>query len=133
MKKLADLTTEERKERPMFHGLLNYFPNALAEISHVSFVATKQHHPGEIMNWDRNKSIDNPDCAVRHMCNMEAVDTEGLTHAAKVAWRTLATLEEMITGRPLKEQIYKTHKVTLDCKPTEPLFPISEIDDHEKT
>lgn len=77
----------------MYNGLLKYFPLALAEISHVSFLANEKHNPGEPMHWSRDKSSDHEDCIVRHLMDAGKVDTDNLRHTAKVAWRALAMLE----------------------------------------
>ncbi len=85
---------EERKERPLARGVLDYFPLALAEVAHVSYVANEQHNPGEPMHWARGKSTDHADCIVRHLIERGHKDTDGLRHTAKVAWRALALLQE---------------------------------------
>lgn len=85
---------QERKEQPIARGCLDYFPLALAEVAHVSYVANEQHNPGEPMHWARGKSTDHADCIVRHLIERGTVDTDGLRHTAKVAWRALALLQE---------------------------------------
>ena len=87
-------TAKERKEYPMATGLLDYFPDALAEVSHVSYMATAQHHPGEPVHWDRSKSPDEADALLRHLKDRGKLDTDGLRHSAKVAWRALALLQK---------------------------------------
>lgn len=83
-----------RKEHPIYSGLIRYFPKALMEVSHVSFVGNEQHHPGESLHWDRSKSTDDLDALARHLIEAGTVDTDGLRHTAKVAWRALAALEK---------------------------------------
>lgn len=80
----------------MARGLLDYFPDALAAVSNVSFVANEQHNPGEEMHWARGKSGDHADCIIRHLVDRGTTDTDGLAHSAKVAWRALAILQEEI-------------------------------------
>jgi hypothetical protein len=82
-----------RKETPMARGLLDFFPGALAEVAHLSWVATQQHHPGEELHWDKNKSTDEADCIIRHLVDRGKFDTDGVRHSAKVAWRALALLQ----------------------------------------
>lgn len=82
-----------RKATPMARGLLDYFPDALAEVAHTSFVANEQHNPGEPMHWAREKSTDHADCIVRHLIDRGKLDGDGLRHSAKVAWRALAILQ----------------------------------------
>jgi hypothetical protein len=92
---------QRRKECPMYLGLLVYFPDALEQVSNVSFVAGKQHHPGEPVHWDRKKSSDEPDALLRHLKDRakgEQFDTDGARHLAKVAWRALAMLQKEIEG-----------------------------------
>jgi len=84
---------QQRKMRPMAEGCLDYFPDALAAVAHCSYMATQQHHPGEKMRWDRNKSSDHADCVIRHLARRGTVDDDGVRHAAKVAWRALAVLQ----------------------------------------
>ena len=84
---------EERKQTPMARGLLDYFPLALAEVAHVSFVGNEQHNPGQKMFWNRGVSEDHADCIMRHLAQRGSDDTDKLSHTAKVAWRALALLQ----------------------------------------
>jgi len=83
-----------RKDYPVFTGLIKYFPLALMEVSRVSKVCNEQHNPGEPLHWDRNKSTDELDALTRHLIDAGKLDTDGLRHSAKVAWRALANLEK---------------------------------------
>jgi hypothetical protein len=78
----------------MARGLLDYFPNALAYVAHVSKVGNDQHNAGQEMHWAYGKSNDHPDCIVRHLVDRGTDDKDGLKHSGKVAWRALALLEE---------------------------------------
>lgn len=84
-----------RKERPLYSGVLRYFPKALLEVAHVSFIGNEQHNPGEPLHWAREKSTDQLDCVARHITDHgdNAIDTDGGYHLAKAAWRSLAELE----------------------------------------
>ena len=82
-----------RNEYPMADGLLDYFPNALAEVSRLSFVATQQHHPDQPMHWDRGKSLDHRNKIMRHLVDTGKFDDKGMRHSAMVAWRALALLQ----------------------------------------
>lgn len=83
-----------RKAIPMARGLLDYFPDALAEVARVSQVGNDQHNPGEPLHWAREKSTDHADCIMRHMVDRGKLDpTDGMRHTAKVAWRALALLQ----------------------------------------
>lgn len=89
------LTTDKqaRKEMPIARGLFDYFPDACAYVSHVSFKANEQHNPGEPMHWAREKSTDHADCIARHLIERGGIDDDGLRHAGKLAWRALAMLQ----------------------------------------
>src|SRR3546814_17345886 len=81
-------------EYPMADGLLDYFPNALAEVSRLSHAATKQHHPDKPMHWDRSKSTDHRNKIMRHLVDDGKMDDKGMRHSSMVAWRALALLQE---------------------------------------
>ena len=83
-----------RKDYPIFSGVLKYFPLALLEISMVSKVGSEQHNPGKPMYWNRDKSTDEADALVRHLLDAGKLDTDGIRHTAKVAWRSLALLQK---------------------------------------
>lgn len=83
----------KRKEYPMYEGLLKYFPDALMEVSHVSYVGNEQHNPGSKVHWDRNKSMDHLDAMIRHTKDAGTIDDDGVRHSAKIAWRALANLQ----------------------------------------
>lgn len=83
-----------RNELPMAEGVLDYFPNALAEVARLSFKATQQHHPDAGMHWDRNKSTDHANKIVRHTIDRGKRDEHGERHSAMLAWRALANLQE---------------------------------------
>lgn len=84
-----------RKTYPVYSGVLGYFPAAIAEVAHVSYVGNEQHNPGEPLHWARGKSTDQGDTALRHIMDHEnnALDTDGCYHLAKACWRLLARLQ----------------------------------------
>ena len=84
----------KRLEYPMADGLLDYFPNALAEVARLSHVATQQHHPDKGMHWDRSKSTDHRNKIMRHLIDTGLRDDKGMRHSAMVAWRALALLQD---------------------------------------
>jgi hypothetical protein len=84
---------KERKSIPICTGVLDYFPLALAEVAKTSKAGNDQHNPGQPLHWDRWKSTDHADCIVRHLIDRGTVDTDGIRHSAKVAWRSLALLQ----------------------------------------
>lgn len=83
----------DRKAVPMARGLLDYFPDALAEVARVSQAGNDQHNPGEPLHWARDKSTDHADCIIRHLVDRGSLDSDGQRHSAKVAWRALAMLQ----------------------------------------
>lgn len=87
------MTAEERKQRPVFTGVLKYFPDALMEVAFCSFVGNEQHNPGEPLRWAKEKSTDHLDAMVRHAMDPETFDTDRVRHRAKAAWRALAELQ----------------------------------------
>ena len=90
------MTAEERKQRPVFSGVLMYFPDAILEVAKTSWQGNEQHHPGTPLHWDRSKSTDELDALTRHLIQAGTIDTDGVRHSAKVAWRALANLQKEI-------------------------------------
>ena len=86
--------TEDRKRTPIFSGVLKYFPDAIKEIARVSLAGNNQHHPDTPLHWDRDKSTDELDALTRHLIDAGSLDTDGMRHSAKVAWRALANLQK---------------------------------------
>lgn len=93
-KKEKQMNSEKRKERPVFTGVIKYFPKALMEIARVSLQGNIQHHPDKPLHWDRSKSNDDFDALARHLIDAGTIDDDGIRHTAKVAWRALACLEK---------------------------------------
>jgi hypothetical protein len=89
-------TAEERKKYPVASGLMDYFPDALLAVAHLSFIANEQHNPGQPLHWARGKSMDDADAMLRHFLERGSRDTDGIRHSTKVAWRSLATLQKEI-------------------------------------
>lgn len=86
----------ERKATPIATGVLDYFPDALAAVAHCSKVGNDQHNPGQPLHWDKEKSTDEADALIRHFLERGTIDTDGVRHSAKVAWRALALLQREI-------------------------------------
>lgn len=86
-------TVAERKALPLASGVLDYFPDALLVVAEVSRVGNEQHHPGQPLHWDKSKSSDEADALMRHLLDRGKLDTDGLRHSGKVAWRALALLQ----------------------------------------
>lgn len=93
-----------RATYPMADGCLDYFPNALAEVSKISFEGNQKHNPGEPMHWNRGKSLDHRNKIIRHTVESKGDSELAIYHAAQAAWRCLAHLQQMIErvrGAPL--------------------------------
>jgi hypothetical protein len=86
----------ERKQHPVATGVIDYFPLALMAVAHLSWVGNEQHNPGTALHWDRSKSGDEADALMRHFLQRGTLDTDGVRHSAKVAWRALALLQKEI-------------------------------------
>jgi hypothetical protein len=91
-----------RKNFPVFTGVIQYFPDAIREVAYCSFVANEQHNPGEPMHWDPTKSIGKGDELMRHLMDPEIFDTDGVRHRAKAAWRALELLQREINKEKSK-------------------------------
>lgn len=87
---------QQRKDTPVFSGVLNYFPDAIREVARCSKVGNDQHNAGQPLHWDRSKSTDELDALTRHLLEAGTIDTDGVRHSAKVAWRALANLQKEI-------------------------------------
>lgn len=85
--------SKERKDVPIYSGVLMYFPDAIAAVAACSKAGNDQHNPGQPLHWAREKSTDHHDCIARHLMEAGAVDSDGIRHSAKVAWRALAALQ----------------------------------------
>lgn len=85
-----------RKQYPMFSGLIAYFPDALAAVANLSWIGNEQHNPGQSLRWDRSKSADEADTLMRHLAQSGTIDTDGIRHSTKCAWRSLALLQKEI-------------------------------------
>lgn len=93
--------SDARKQMPMARGLLDYFPDALAAVSQVSWLGNEKHNKGEPMHWARGKSMDHADCVARHLTErggFDMIEVGGqsfkMRHSAALAWRALALLQQ---------------------------------------
>jgi len=87
---------KERKNVPIATGVIDYFPDAIVDIAILSRIGNDQHNPGKPLHWDRSKSGDESDALMRHFMERGTVDTDGVRHSTKVAWRALALLQKEI-------------------------------------
>lgn len=112
--------SEDRKNVPVFSGVLKYAPAALAGVARISKLGNDKHNPGEPLHHARGKSTDHADCILRH--TMDVADIEAaierirnpyldgeeraaiLTEVSQLSWRTLMwsqELHEKYGGAPL--------------------------------
>lgn len=92
---------QARKAIPIATGVLDYFPDAIAAVAECSRAGNDQHNPGQPLHWDRSKSTDEADALIRHFLERGTIDSDGIRHSAKAAWRALALLQKEIeVSRP---------------------------------
>lgn len=109
-----------RKAMPIVAGCLDYFPDALLAVAELSRKGNEQHNPGEPLHWAREKSTDEADALVRHLLDRGTIDTDGVRHSTKMAWRALALLQKEIekaAGLPLS----RGSSVPVKLPPASPL------------
>lgn len=125
-------TSKERKETPVFSGVLQYFPDAINAVARQSWAGNEKHNPGEPLHWAREKSSDHMDCAIRHMMTPNEIDPEtGGTHLVAAAWRILAALQLQQEAKAEHELDMFTVKQTGfdECDET---FTLTERKDYER-
>ena len=97
---------QQRKETPVYTGVLQYFPDAINALAQCSKAGNDQHNPNTPLHWDRAKSGDELDAMMRHAMEAGTMDDDGILHSTKTAWRALASLQKELesTGdAPLSE------------------------------
>ncbi len=87
---------DERKAIPIATGFIDYFPDAISAVAILSRVGNDQHNPGKPLHWDRTKSGDESEALMRHFLERGTMDSDGVRHSAKVAWRAMALLQKEI-------------------------------------
>ncbi len=92
---LDGLTDAQRKEYPLFGGVLGYFRDAILRLAKVSYDGNQQHNPGQHLHWARGKSTDQLDCVLRHLSSVDVNDMsdEVEKHLASAFWRVGAMLQ----------------------------------------
>ncbi len=122
---------DERKQIPIFRGVLQYFPDAIAAVANVSYVGNQQHNPGEDLRWARGKSMDQEDCLVRHLMERGTLDSDGLRHSAKVAWRALAILQLEIEAdkvKALAKEARHRYEALVEYRVSQGEYDVVEVD-----
>lgn len=93
---------EARKAMPIATGVLDYFPDALLEVSKVSKAGNEKHNAGQPLHHARGKSTGHADSLLRHLIDRGKIDEEtGQRHTAEVAWRALALLQQELEDEGL--------------------------------
>lgn len=80
----------ERKTFPIYSGLLQYFPSALAAVANHSYKGNEKHNPGRPLHHDRAKSGDEPDALARHLMEGDLVG---------MCWRALSMLQKDLESK----------------------------------
>lgn len=95
-KVMNKLPSSGRKNLPLVSGVLDFFPNAIVEVSKVS-VAGAAQRGSDTLIYDESVTPEyHADCLLRHLIDKGNHDTDGVRHSAKVAWRALALLQSEI-------------------------------------
>jgi hypothetical protein len=84
-----------RKRVPIFSGVMDYFPDAIAALAEHSFKGNEKHNPGEPLHHARGKSMDHTDCIMRHAANYDGMDGDAL-EAVALFWRAGALCQEVL-------------------------------------
>lgn len=101
----------ERKQYPVASGCLDYFPDALAAVSHLSYIGNEQHNKGQPLHWARGKSGDEADTLLRHFLQRGTIDSDGVRHSVKMAWRALALLQKELEAEQVITPSYPVQSV----------------------
>lgn len=119
-KPVLPVDAKERKGVPLCTGVLDYFPDALAEVAILSKAGNDQHNPGQPLHWAKEKSTDHADCLLRHQIDRGTRDSDGQRHSTKVAWRALAQLQTEIeaerAGLSVNEYVAKLKREAMEGK-----------------
>jgi len=118
--------TEARKRKavPIATGLIDYFPLAIKAIAKLSFIGNDQHNPGKPLHWDRSKSGDESDALMRHFVDRGTLDSDGVPHSVKVAWRALALVQKEAEAKP---DVYRAFFNDCSSSPTESPIPPTHL------
>ncbi len=142
---------QERKDAPMYRGLLGYFPAALFEVAAHSLDSDRKHGGDKVPgapHWMRGASTDHEDTIVRHLIDAgpRRLVTKVLTlmgfapkgssaldarryHLRCAAWRALALLQEdceAAGAQPGVSSVFPEPEVTY-----EPELPRDQIREDE--
>lgn len=96
-----------RKTIPLWTGVMQYAPAAMAAMASCSYRGNQKHNPGEPLHHARGKSSDHQDCIARHMVDIDAlvvahqrgesVDLETIrTELGSMLWRAALYSQELL-------------------------------------
>ena len=74
MKMTLPTDSAERKEVPVFSGVIKYAPAAIAGVARISKRGNDKHNPGEPLHHARGKSTDHSDCILRHAMDVSDIE-----------------------------------------------------------
>lgn len=87
---------EKQSKPPIISMLLQYFPNALLNVAHVSEIGAKKHGEGSWKDAEDGVRM-YQDALGRHLLfhplDINVEEGEFVLHGAQVAWNALAALE----------------------------------------
>ena len=83
-----------RKAIPVATGCVDYFPDALAAVAEPRVSATTSIIPASRCIGTVRSRPTRPNLLMRHFVDRGTVDSDGVRHSAKVAWRALALLQK---------------------------------------
>lgn len=89
-----------RKGIPIATGFVDYFPKTIAAVARLSQIGNEQHNPGAPLHWDRSKSGDEADAFMRHFLQRNELDSDGVPHVVKCAWRANAMAQKYLERNP---------------------------------
>ena len=100
-----------RKDIPLYQGLFQYFPAALAGVAKISKEGNRKHNGDGPLFHARAKSTDHADCLLRHLMDLGdlqkklfdelkvedhvRITEEALREVSCIAWRSLALSQEL--------------------------------------
>jgi len=102
---------QDRKDIPLYWGLVNYFRDALIGVAKLSMIGNEQHNPGEPLHWAREKGGDELDAQMRHIFELHGIDIDLVPHSVKNAWRALAVCQLDLEENPWTTSVADTIKL----------------------
>lgn len=94
MKLTLPTDSAERKNVPMFSGVLKYAPAALAGMARISKLGNDKHNPGQPLHHARGKSNDHPDCIVRHAIDVADIEAAIVRVDEGIEWADAHPIRE---------------------------------------